>query len=30
LQQHEENALRKYKDMDMRLLADPRMAVLRH
>ena len=30
LVQHEENALRKYKDMDAKLLADPRMSVLRH
>ncbi|GMI19216.1 hypothetical protein TeGR_g6973, partial [Tetraparma gracilis] len=30
LVQHEENALRKYKDMDSKLLADPRMSVLRH
>ena len=30
LVQHEENALRKYKEMDAKLLADPRMSVLRH
>ena len=30
LVQHEENALKKYKDMDQKLLADPRMSVLRH
>lgn len=30
LVQHEENALRKYKEMDTKLLADPRMSVLRH
>ena len=29
LVQHEENALKKFRDMDQKLLADPRMAVLR-
>ena len=30
LVQHEENALKKYQEMDTKLLADPRMSVLRH